>query len=153
MKFSWKVLESILREGKAQREHTSWKLENFKMTQTPEDTERVSKGWRKPIVPAEKTRLRCCLSVKEEQTFSRTIPPLPFLLTARCQSLCLSDSSEKLFTVTAKREHPVQCPVFGSLGKKEDLTTHSAWVSETRDSRKQVRRTDYICQHLAAGIR
>lgn len=52
MKFSRKVLESILRERKSQREHTFWKLKNFKITQTPEvsvsevseDTETVSKG-------------------------------------------------------------------------------------------------------------
>ena len=31
-------------------------------------------------------------------------------------------------------EHPVQPPVFGSLGKKEDLTTQSAWVSETKET-------------------
>lgn len=30
-------------------------------------------------------------------------------------------------------EHPVKCPVLGNLGKKEDLTTHSAWVSETKE--------------------
>lgn len=29
-------------------------------------------------------------------------------------------------------EHPVQCLGFGSLGKKEDLATHSHWVSETK---------------------
>jgi len=44
MKFSLKVLESILREGKAQRECTSWKIKNFEMTQNPEDIETVSKG-------------------------------------------------------------------------------------------------------------
>lgn len=31
-------------------------------------------------------------------------------------------------------EHPMQCPVFGSLGKTKDLTTHSAWVSETKET-------------------
>lgn len=31
-----------MREGKAQREHIFWKLKNFKMTQSLEDTESLS---------------------------------------------------------------------------------------------------------------
>ena len=154
MKFSWKVLESILRGGKAQTERTSWKLKNFKMTQTPEDIERVSKGWRKPIVPAEKTRLRCCLWLKEEQTFSQAIPPPPFLLIALCQPLPLSGSSEKLLTVTDNAGTSSAMSSFWELGQKGG--PHH-WlclgVRDKTDSRDQVRRTDYISQHPAAGIR
>lgn len=126
MKFSLKVLESILRKGKAQREHTSWKLKNFKITQTPEDTEWVRKGWRKSIVPAEKTWLRCCLWLREEQTFSQA-------LSACTLSAFASLSSEKLLTLLTMQEYPWQCPVLGSLGKNEVLTSHSAWVSETKE--------------------
>lgn len=154
MKFSWKVLESILREGKAQREHISWKLRNFKMTESPEDIERLSKGWRKTVVPTENTWLMCFLSPKEEQTFSQAIPPLPFLHIALCQPLLLPGSSEKLLTVTNSVGTFSSMSSFWELRQKGG-PHHSLClgVRDKRDSRDQVRRMDYVFQHPAAGIR
>lgn len=61
------------------------------MTQTPEDAERVSKGWRKPIVQFQLKRHSWCVVFHpEEQTFSQAVPPPPFLLIAEMyQLLCL----------------------------------------------------------------